>query len=206
MRHPRVRLPEREKVMLDYIEHYYADKGYSPSMRELATVTNTSTSVVDYHLRALEREGYIAREREQARSIRLLRSRNGPTGPAPVRHVPLLGAFIEGQALQRFSESTTVELSSRDVAAEAYAVRVHGSDLTPARIVDGDVLIVEPKAEIKGGDFALLIFGEQCLSLRRVVEHGEHMVLEGVSQNPIDINATKSARFYGKAIKLVRDF
>lgn len=44
----------------------------SVSIRELADHIGTSTSVITFHLDRLEREKKISREREKARSIRIL--------------------------------------------------------------------------------------------------------------------------------------
>ena len=58
------KLSDRQKNILKYIEDYVDERGYPPSIREIGDkVGITSTSVVDYNLRVLEREGRIRRDR-----------------------------------------------------------------------------------------------------------------------------------------------
>src|ERR671932_1091571 len=85
------RLSERQRFILEYIREFVREHGYAPSIREIkgavegaglvrAESGNTSTSVVDYNLKALEEGGYIRRDRNKSRAIELVdntgRSRN----------------------------------------------------------------------------------------------------------------------------------
>jgi len=57
-----------------FIGDFIGDHDYAPSIKEIGEACDIpSTSSVVYHLDILEREGYIARDREIARSIRILR-------------------------------------------------------------------------------------------------------------------------------------
>jgi SOS-response transcriptional repressor LexA len=68
----------REKV-LEAIQNFWDRNGYSPSLRDLSKAvrtslgTRTSTSVIDYHLRRLEKAGKILQDPGVARSIRLVK-------------------------------------------------------------------------------------------------------------------------------------
>src|SRR3954464_8912527 len=67
------KLSDRQKNILKYIETYVDERGYPPSIREIGDrVGISSTSVVDYNLRVLERDGYIRRDREVSRGLELV--------------------------------------------------------------------------------------------------------------------------------------
>jgi len=71
-------LSTKRQRLLGSIRDYIQEKGYSPSIREIARSCHiNSPSIVQYHLGILERDGYIARDPSVPRSIRL-------TKPAPV--------------------------------------------------------------------------------------------------------------------------
>ena len=73
MRVPSKKLSDRQKNILKYIEDYVDERGYPPSIREIGDkVGISSTSVVDYNLRVLEREGRIRRDREVSRGLELV--------------------------------------------------------------------------------------------------------------------------------------
>jgi SOS-response transcriptional repressor LexA len=63
----------RHYEVLDAIRTYKNDHGFSPSMRNLMTMTGiSSTSVVDYYLGLLEDEGLIRRSTGISRSIEVV--------------------------------------------------------------------------------------------------------------------------------------
>jgi repressor LexA len=67
-------LSERQRRLLGIIMTYREAHGYSPSVRDLVTLTGWHTiSVVHYHLRRLEQAGLITRDPKIARSIRITR-------------------------------------------------------------------------------------------------------------------------------------
>jgi SOS-response transcriptional repressor LexA len=63
----------RQYDVLDAIRSYKSANGFSPSIRDLMSLTGiTSTSVVDYYLTLLESEKLIKRTYGVSRSIELL--------------------------------------------------------------------------------------------------------------------------------------
>ena len=72
------KLSERQKNILKYIEAYVDERGYPPSIREIGDqVGISSTSVVDYNLKVLERIGRIRRDREVSRGLELVGGKRG---------------------------------------------------------------------------------------------------------------------------------
>ncbi len=60
-------------TLLDFLRNYTAKHGYAPSVRDIMDgLGASSTSVVNYRLRVLERLGHIERDRGIARGIRLV--------------------------------------------------------------------------------------------------------------------------------------
>src|SRR5947209_13242037 len=128
------RLSERQKNILKYIEDYVSERGYAPSIREIGDrVGISSTSVVDYNLRVLEREGRIFRDREVSRGIGLVNAagrwtRQLPT-PRTVR-VPVVGRIAAGHPIEAIENpDDVVELAYGTVPNEAFALRVVGTSM-----------------------------------------------------------------------------
>ena len=66
-------LSEKQQRILEFIQEFIGDHDYPPSIRQIQEACKiSSTSVVDYNLRILEKEGYIRRDREVSRAIELL--------------------------------------------------------------------------------------------------------------------------------------
>ena len=81
---PRARSDKPARI-LTFLRHYVQEHGYPPSVRDVvAGCELSSTSVADYNLRILERQGHITRDSERARTIVLTQP---VSPPAPVLEV-----------------------------------------------------------------------------------------------------------------------
>ncbi len=84
----------RQKQILEYLRDYQAEHGYPPSFRETAGYFKINLGTVQDHLKALTRKGYLSREVNRSRGLRLIPS------PGPLRTVPLYGAIPAGDPRQ----------------------------------------------------------------------------------------------------------
>lgn len=79
-----VTLSQQRKLILDFITVFTSERGYAPSVRDLTDgCHSSSSSVVQYHLNVLERNGYIRRDRGVSRSIRVTRPYDNEKEPTP---------------------------------------------------------------------------------------------------------------------------
>ena len=66
-------LSPRQERMLDFIRRYHAEHDYPPTIREIGKAAGiSSTSVVKYNLERLQEKGFINRNKEVSRGLRLL--------------------------------------------------------------------------------------------------------------------------------------
>src|SRR3989337_550346 len=92
-REGRKTLSGKQLAILRFIREFIRDKDSPPSIRAIQDGCGiSSTSVVDYNLKALERLGYIRRDREVSRAIELV-------GRARMRTVPVVGQIAAGQPI-----------------------------------------------------------------------------------------------------------
>jgi len=64
-------LSKQRDDILGFLSDHIATHGYSPSLREIAAAIDRSQTTVRYHVRILEKEGYVTREPRKARSLRI---------------------------------------------------------------------------------------------------------------------------------------
>lgn len=80
-------LTERQSEILSFLAEHSAAKGYPPTVREIGEHFGIVVNGARNHLDALEKKGYIARDRFTARGLRIL------ARPAPaVEVIPLAAA------------------------------------------------------------------------------------------------------------------
>src|SRR5258708_38754846 len=157
------KLSERQKNILKYIEAYVDERGYPPSIREIGDqVGISSTSVVDYNLKVLEREGRIRRDREVSRGLELVGGQRGPRQSQPrVMRIPVIGRIAAGQPIEAIEDPDEfVELTAGSVPDGSYALRVRGTSMIDDHIDDGDLVVVRPQQSVDNGDIAVAIVND----------------------------------------------
>ena len=65
-------LSTRQERILEFIREYHAEHDYPPTIREIGKAADiSSTSVVKYNLERLQEKGYINRNKDVSRGLRL---------------------------------------------------------------------------------------------------------------------------------------
>ena len=152
-------------------------------MRDIqAGCSISSTSVVDYNLRILQREGYLKRQAEVSRGIELLDDSFSPR--RDMVHVPILGTIAAGEPLQIPSSDTwkAVEIDSVDLPPfmtggkpEVFALRVKGESMIDALVADGDLVLMEPVSRPENGDMvAAFLKDREEVTLKHFQVHKRH--------------------------------
>ena len=87
-------LNPRQQEILDFVRGYHLDRSYMPSVREIQAACDiSSTSVVDYNLRILEREGFVRRSPDISRGLELVAPSQGQAGTSKNRARSAYWAF-----------------------------------------------------------------------------------------------------------------
>lgn len=94
-------LTPRQREILNFIKAYQAEKGYSPSIRNIGKATGiASTNGVFCHIKALERKGYIVHNKRTGRGIVVKGSLTRPVLPDLAgNEVSFAWLFAEGNVL-----------------------------------------------------------------------------------------------------------
>ena len=70
-----IRPTKKQKELLSYIEQFIAEKGYSPSYREIMKGLNyTSVATVSLHVNSLIKRGHLQKRDHSARSLEVVES------------------------------------------------------------------------------------------------------------------------------------
>jgi repressor LexA len=148
-------LSTKQQKILEFLRQFIREHDYPPSIRDIQIGCDiSSTSVVDYNLKALERLGHIRRGREVSRAIELLDGTGRRPHTVPV---PIVGTIAAGQPIPvpedggdyENIEVTAGETRGRD---HVYALRVKGTSMIDALVNDGDIVIMEATTAAQDGD------------------------------------------------------
>ena len=142
-----MRTSDTRQRILNFMRTFIKEKGYAPSIGEIQkTLGLSSSSLVGYHLKALEEEGTIHRTPERARAMEV-----AGVGKR-ARLVPLLGIIAAGEPInvpptgvRDIEELDMVEVPADMVPQniDAFALQVKGHSMIDALVGNGDIVILE---------------------------------------------------------------
>ena len=184
----RKKLSSRQQGIMDFVQRFVAENGLPPTVRDIQAACGiSSTSVVDYNLRLLQRDGYLNRRPDVARGIELLDEQGRPT--AGLQRIPIVGYIAAGQPLPDVSADTwsadaslgTLDLPPDMVRSRRplFALKVKGMSMIDAFIADGDIVLVEPVQQAENGQMVVAWLKlEQETTLKKLYREGERTRLQ----------------------------
>ncbi len=204
------KLTKRQHQVLKFLADNLATYGYPPTVREICTgVGLKSPSTVHSHLASLEQKGYIRRDPSKGRAIELLHSPNQSNDKASAANivpVPLVGQVTAGTpilAVENIEDTVMLprELTRAD-AGEVFLLRVKGSSMIDAGILDGDQVLVRRQQTADNGDIVVALMDEDA-TVKRFFLEGDAVRLqpENPAMEPI---VTRKVEILGKVIGLIR--
>jgi len=211
------RISKKQRRILTFIGEYLDENGYPPSMREICSALNiSSTSVVSYNLDRLEEAGYIMRDREVSRGLRLAEPGRESLMPDEVLRLPLLGRIVAGEPVPVPSSDfalmgdETIEVS-RDLLGEMeglYALEVEGNSMVDALVNDGDIVIMRHQRRVENGEMAAVwLQGESEVTLKHFYqEQGGRVRLQPANptMEPIYVDDPSRVEVQGKVVMVIR--
>lgn len=218
-----MKLRPRQQRILEFIASYIHEHNYPPTIREIGKAANiSSTSVVNYNLERLEEMGYIERNREVARGIRLTGQDASLLSGAALgmAAVPLYGEIAAGEPLPMPVDSASAELEMVSVpvdllprSGEAFALRVKGHSMIDALVDTGDIIIVRAQPTVNNSEMAVVEILEPPeragATLKFFHQTGNRIELRPANPDPAYKSFNLSAeqvKVYGKVVSVLRRY
>jgi repressor LexA len=208
-------LSERQRNILGFLEGFIRENNYPPTIREIGEAVGiSSTSVVNYNLNILEKEGYLTRDKIVSRGLKLAdRSAAGRARDDIVR-IPLLGRIAAGEPIPVPTSDLppfgyeTVELTRSIIGREEgiYALQVKGNSMIDALIHDGDIVIMRHQEEAANGELVAVWLKDQGeTTLKRFYLEGGRVRLQPANPTMEPIYAhPANVEIQGKVILVIR--
>lgn len=208
------KMSDRQKRIITFIERFLNDNGYPPSIRDIQTGCNiSSTSVVDYNLNILESRGHIRRHADVSRGITLLNRTQTSDSLVPV---PVIGMIAAGEPIPVPTSETwddaaisdTMEVSrelTRD-RENVYALKVKGMSMVDALINDGDIVLMQQVSTVENGEMAAVwLKGNKEATLKKVYREPDRIRLQPANEQmkPFYVDPD-DVEIQGKVVAVVR--
>ncbi|MBV6303798.1 transcriptional repressor LexA [Candidimonas humi] len=225
-----VKLTARQQQILDLIRSEIVRTGFPPTRAEIAQALGfKSANAAEDHLRALARKGAIELTAGASRGIRLKDTANpagaaGASLPSSLSSsasavaatlseglaqllLPIVGRVAAGSpilATEHIEREIGVEPALFDQAPD-YLLRVRGSSMRDAGILDGDLLAVRKTLEARNGQIVVARIGDD-VTVKRLARSGGRIQLlpENPDFKPIVVGPEDDFSLEGIAVGLIR--
>ena len=207
------KLSPRQKRILSFIRRFMADKPYPPTIRDIVAGCDiSSTSVADYNLTALEKEGYIRRHGEVSRGIELLDG----SSRSDKAVVPVIGQIAAGEPIPVPSADSWNTVASADTLEvpidllrgkdNVYALKVKGLSMIDALINDGDIVFMQQASTVENGEMAAVwLKSEKKATLKKIYVSPDSVRLQPANSQMHPIFARPDdVEIQGKVIAVIR--
>ena len=216
-----IEISKKQAQVLECIKQYSKEKGYSPTVREICSLLNlSSSSTVHAHLESLERKGYIKRDSMKSRSIILTHkgeeeqeetekssastAQFRPQSFSKLIDLPLVGNVAAGQPILAEQNITDTITLPTDIVGDSpsFLLSVRGDSMIEIGINDGDYVVVKEQKVANNGDIVVAIVDDGA-TVKRFFKESDHIRLqpENSSMEPI---ITRDCSIAGKVVAVFR--
>ena len=183
-------LNKREKAILKFIEKQIGINGYPPSVREIGKAVDLkSTATVHGYIASLEKKGYIKKESQKGRTLKLLKGGavegqqstfdKEVYSSREMVDVPVIGKITAGEpilAVENVTDTFPIPLDFVGTG-ESFMLTVRGESMIEAGILDGDYILVRKQNTANNGEIVVALIGDEA-TVKTFYKKKDHIRLQ----------------------------
>ncbi len=178
-------LTKRQQDILDFIESFWKQRGYPPTLREIGKEFGIkSTNGVRVNLFALEKKQYIKRRPWLSRGIEIIGAPKVEQTEADVNYIPIIGKVAAGEPI--FASENIEGMIAVDNSflptQKVFALKVKGDSMKNAGILDGDYVLARRQHSANPGEFIVFVVGDE-ITVKRFDTKGNKVYLIPENEN-----------------------
>ena len=225
-------LTHKQNQLLTFLIKRLEEHGVSPSYEEICKeLSLKSKSGIHRIVKSLEERGYIERLENRARAIAPKKNPNGQPYISNIinlnkefsksknqnlslenntyfNKIPLLGKIAAGTPIEAISNyDNFIEIPNNTFSDDSYALTVEGDSMIDEGILDGDVVLIDKKAEVTNGDIVVALIDKEEATLKKLRKRGDSIALEPANKNyKTQIYGPDRVIIQGKLKTLIRNY
>lgn len=212
-------LSTRQKQILRYITKEIQENGYAPSVREIGKAVGlSSTATVHCYLKKLEELGYIKKENQKGRTLRILKKENDLYNPNRISRepgkaffnkkemvdIPVVGKITAGApilAVENITDTFPIPLEFVG-NSQSFMLKVRGESMIEAGILDGDLILVRRQNVAENGQIIVALIDDEA-TVKTFYKEKDYIRLqpENSTMDPIIV---PDCKILGKVIGVFR--
>lgn len=197
-------LNDKQLLIYKFLKDFTSQKGYPPTVREICKAVGLkSTSSVHGHLKQLEKEGLIKRDPTKPRALEIVDS----VVKKEMINVPIIGRVTAGLPIlanENIEDSFPLPLDYVKHNNDLFILKISGSSMIKAGIIDGDFAIIERTQTASNGDKIVALIENEA-TLKTFYRENDHIRLqpENDEMEPIIVD---NCSILGKLIGIYRTY
>ena len=197
-------LNDKQLLIYEFLKDFTSEKGYPPTVREICKAVGLkSTSSVHGHLKHLEKEGLIKRDPTKPRALEIVDS----VVKKEMINVPIIGRVTAGLPIlanENIEDSFPLPFDYVKHNNDLFMLKVSGSSMIKAGILDGDFAIIERTQTASNGDKIVALIENEA-TLKTFYRENDHIRLqpENDEMEPIIVD---NCSILGKLIGIYRTY
>ena len=171
------RSPVIKKSIVDYIQRYVAEHGFSPSIRDIVSAVGlSSTSVANAYIKELVEDGVVNKAPAKSRALEVV----GYNRPVELRsqEIPIIKGIGQGGAfLSEDNIAGVISIPLREhTDNKSFAIVVKDDGMSGSGISMGDIVIAGNPGVAEDGDIVVCFSGNK-LFIRTLYTDGNNISL-----------------------------
>lgn len=197
----------KQTEILQYIYDTVEDRGFPPTVREICSAVNlSSTSTVHGHIARLERKGFLLKDATKPRAIEVTKKGREELGIKP-KEIPVVGVVTAGQpilAVEDIDDYFPLPPDLKSDAGQLFMLKVHGKSMINAGILNGDNVIVRKQSSANNGEIVVAMTEDNEATVKRFFKEDGYYRLqpENDTMDPIILPVVQ---ILGKVVGLYRN-
>lgn len=157
---------KRQAEILQFITKFQREKGYSPSLGEIAENFGVSIPTIHQHISYLRKKNLLSADKGKKRSIQTFNDQK-----RDLVEIPLMGLIAAGGPIEAIRNPEPIEVprSMLSRGANYYALKVAGTSMIEEGISDGDIVIVREQQTVDDGEKAVAYLPDKdAVTLKKI--------------------------------------
>lgn len=200
-------LTPKQQAVLELLKKSIKTDGQSPTLSMIREQLNLgSIRSVTQWLEALERKGYIKRDRFKHRGVSIIE--NDPMSWAGLVQIPVVSAGCDTASVyaqDQYEGYLAVDKKIIPEHKEIVAVKAVGDSMVDAGINNGDHVLVEVTDQVSDGDHVVAVIGDMAV-IKSLKQTEGHTILypESSVGDYAPIVMQDNSKIFGKVLSVIR--
>lgn len=202
-------LPKKKREVLLYLEEYIEDRGYAPTLKEIADHFGlSSVATVHEHVAYLEEHGFIERDGSDIDIIDKKKENEDESFiEGSTIRLPLVGLITAGEPIEAIEDREKMISVPKEIVnnPNAYVLKVKGDSMVESLIDDGDYVVVKKQDFATNGDIVVALLDDGSATLKEYHKEKNYVRLQPRNKKYAPIKVPNVV-IQGKVVGIIRQF